>query len=279
MQFQTSHSLRCGGSLISLDTPLVMGILNITPDSFYDGGRFDRMESALQQAEKMILEGARILDLGAATSKPGSPLISADEESKRLLPVLKAVVEAFPEILISIDTYNSDTARAAIEKGAHIINDISAGNIDPDMMSTVGEMKVPYIMMHMQGTPETMQNNPQYGHVVEDVKLFFAQKVDEAYAAGITDIVLDPGFGFGKSLRDNFQMLAAFETFKTLNLPLLAGLSRKSMIYKTLDITPQDALNGTTALQSIALYKGAKILRVHDVQEAMECIKLMEALN
>ncbi|MGC6479837.1 MAG: dihydropteroate synthase [Flavobacteriaceae bacterium] len=279
MEFQTKASIRCGGKLIALDKPLAMGILNITPDSFYDGGHFNEEVKALSQTEKMLSAGAKIIDVGAASSKPGSALIDPEEECQRLLPILEKLLQRFPAALFSIDTYNSATAKAAIEMGAHIINDISAGNIDSEMMAVVGHYKVPYIMMHMQGTPLNMQVNPQYNNIVEEIKLYFQHKIEQAYAAGITDLILDPGFGFGKKLEDNYEILRYFETLQTLGLPLLAGLSRKSMIYKTLNITADQALNGTTALNSIALLKGAKILRVHDVEAAVECIQLHESLN
>lgn len=279
MEFQTKASIRCGGKLIALDKPMAMGILNITPDSFYDGGHFNEEEKALVQTEKMLSAGAKIIDIGAASSKPGSALIDPEEECQRLLPILEKLLQRFPAALFSIDTYNSATAKAAIEMGAHIINDISAGNIDSKMMAVVGHYKVPYIMMHMQGTPLNMQVNPQYNNIVEEIKLYFQHKIEQAYAAGITDLILDPGFGFGKKLEDNYEILRYFETLQTLGLPLLAGLSRKSMIYKTLNISADQALNGTTALNSIVLLKGAKILRVHDVEAAVECIQLHESLN
>ena len=279
MEFQTPHSIRCQDKLLSLERPLVMGILNITPDSFFDGGRFNSIETAINQAQKMLQEGAGIIDLGAASSKPGSGLISSNEECDRLLPVLKELILQFPQAIFSIDTYNSATASAALNAGAHIINDISAGTIDKEMLAVVGASKAPYIMMHMQGVPESMQDQPQYDFIVSEIKQYFALKIEEAYAAGITDIVLDPGFGFGKTVAHNFEILKYLEAFKTLNLPVLAGLSRKSMIYKTLQTTPENALNGTSVLHTIALSKGAQILRVHDVAPAVECIRLMEALN
>lgn len=279
MEFQTPHSIRCQEKLLSLDRPIVMGILNITPDSFFDGGRFNSIETAVNQTQKMLQEGAGIIDIGASSSKPGSGLIDPKEESDRLLPVLTELILQFPDAIFSIDTYNSVTASAALQAGAHIINDISAGTIDKDMLTVVGEFKAPYIMMHMKGVPENMQNQPQYDFIVQEIKKYFDLKIEEAYAAGITDIVLDPGFGFGKTVAHNFEILKYLEAFKTLNLPILAGLSRKSMIYKTLNTTPENALNGTTALNAIALSKGAQILRVHDVAPAIECIQLMEALN
>ena len=279
MEFQTPHSIRCQEKLLSLDRPVVMGILNITPDSFFDGGQFNSIEAAVNQTQKMLQEGAGIIDIGAASSKPGSGLIDPKEESDRLLPVLTELILQFPDAIFSIDTYNSVTASAALQAGAHIINDISAGTIDKDMLIVVGEFKAPYIMMHMQGAPENMQNQPQYDFIVQEIKKYFDLKIEEAYAAGITDIVLDPGFGFGKTVAHNFEILKYLEAFKTLNLPILVGLSRKSMIYKTLNTTPENALNGTTALNAIALSKGAHILRVHDVAPAIESIQLMEALN
>jgi len=279
MEFQTPHSIRCQDKLLSLERPLVMGILNITPDSFFDGGQFNSIETAINQAQKMLQEGAGIIDLGAASSKPGSGLISSNEECDRLLPVLKELILQFPQAIFSVDTYNSATASAALNAGAHIINDISAGTIDKEMLAVVGAFKAPYIMMHMQGVPESMQDQPQYDFIVSEIKQYFALKIEEAYAAGITDIVLDPGFGFGKTVAHNFEILKYLEAFKTLNLPILAGLSRKSMIYKTLQTTPENALNGTSVLHTIALSKGAQILRVHDVAPAVECIQLMEALN
>lgn len=272
-------NINCKGNLIDLTTPKIMGILNVTPNSFYDGGRYDKMNSALTQASKMLHEGACFIDVGGASSKPGVEEISETEELKRVIPVIEALHRNFPEAILSIDTYRSAVAKKAIEAGAHLVNDISAGNLDPAMLTTVGKLGVPYIAMHMQGTPQNMQDNPTYKDLLVAIRYFFSTKVKEARNAGITDIILDPGFGFGKSVEDNFTLLRHLNSLQLEGIPLLVGVSRKSMIYKTLDIDVAASLNGTTVLNTIALNQGAQLLRVHDVMEAKETIRLMEQLH
>ncbi len=256
-----------------------MGVLNLTPDSFYDGAKYKDKQSILQQTEKMLAEGATFIDIGAYSSRPGADDISIEEELKRITPVVSLLVDHFPGIILSIDTFRSMVAQQCIEHGAAMINDISAGVLDPQMMETVAEMKVPYIMMHMQGTPQTMKNLNTYNDLVEDICFYFSEKIATARALGIHDIVIDPGFGFAKNIDQNYQLLQKFSLFKTFEVPILAGLSRKSMIYKVLGKTPEEALNGTTALNMIALEKGANILRVHDVKEAVECVTLFKKLS
>lgn len=272
-------NINCKGNLIDLTTPKIMGILNVTPNSFYDGGRYDKMNSALTQASKMLQEGACFIDVGGASSKPGVDEISETEELKRVIPVIEALHRNFPEAILSIDTYRSAVAKKAIEAGAHLVNDISAGNLDPAMLTTVGKLGVPYIAMHMQGTPQNMQDNPTYKDLLVAIRYFFSTKVKEARNAGITDIILDPGFGFGKSVEDNFTLLRHLNSLQLEGIPLLVGVSRKSMIYKTLNIDVAASLNGTTVLNTIALNQGAHLLRVHDVKEAKETIRLMEQLH
>jgi dihydropteroate synthase len=272
-------TLNCNGQLIALDTPKVMGILNITPDSFYDGGRFKDEKSILTQVEKLLKEGASFIDIGAYSSRPGADFVSEEEELKRLIPVVTLVRNSFPECLISIDSFRSNVVRTAIEAGAALVNDISGGQLDPLMFETVGALQVPYVMMHMRGTPQNMQQMTDYADVSKAVFTYFSERIQLAKKHHIKDIILDLGFGFSKTKDQNFELLALLDYFTHLHLPILAGVSRKSMIYKTLNTTANKALNGTTALHMVALQKGAKILRVHDVKEAMECIKLNEALQ
>jgi dihydropteroate synthase len=271
-------NINCNGTLIDLSSPKIMGILNITPNSFFDGGKFNRLDAALAQTEKMLSEGATFIDVGGASSKPGVDEISVDEELLRVLPVIEKIAATFPEAIISIDTFRSNVAQKAVEAGAQIVNDISAGNMDNNMLKTVGALGVPYIAMHMQGTPKTMQNNPFYDDVLTAVRSFFSAKIVEAHAAGINDIILDPGFGFGKTAQHNFTLLNRLDSLLIEGVPMLVGVSRKSMIYKTLNIGADAALNGTTVLNTIALRQGAQLLRVHDVKEAHEAIRLVEAL-
>ena len=268
------NSINCKGKLLSLDEPVVMGIINATPDSFYEGHLKLNSEGILALAGKMIQDGAAILDIGGLSTRPGSTPVSVQEETDRVLPVIEAIRKVYPEIILSIDTYNSQVARAAVNAGASIINDISGGNLDKDMLNTVAGLQVPYICMHMQGTPATMQQVPVYGNVVKEVLDFFIEKIDACIKAGIKDVIIDPGFGFGKTIEHNFQLLKELAVLSITNKPILAGLSRKSTIYKTLGITAADALNGTTVLNTMALLNGASILRVHDVKEASEAIKL-----
>lgn len=269
-------TINCKGRLISLEKPLVMGILNVTPDSFFDGGRHATIGQALKHTEKMLEEGAMFIDVGGMSSRPGAPLLDVDVEMGRVVPVVEALGQNFPDAIISIDTFRSKVAIAAVEAGAHIVNDISAGRQDEFLFETVANLGVPYILMHMQGTPATMQASPQYGDVVADVLDFFIQRVGELKQLGVKDILLDPGFGFGKTVGHNYQLLNNLHVFNMLELPVLAGISRKSMICKVLGVKPENALNGTTALHVIALQQGAKILRVHDVKEAVETIQLWQ---
>ena len=272
-------NINCKGNLIDLTTPKIMGILNVTPNSFYDGGRYDSLDSALNQAKKMLEEGASFIDIGGASSKPGVEEVSETQELKRVIPIIEALHRNFPKAILSIDTYRSVVAKEAIEAGANVVNDISAGNLDPAMLTTVGKLGVPYIAMHMQGTPQNMQDNPTYEDLLVAIRYFFSTKVKEARNAGITDIILDPGFGFGKSIHDNFTLLRHLDSLRLEGVPLLVGVSRKSMIYKTLGIDAAASLNGTTVLNTMALNQGAQLLRVHDVKEAREAIRLMEQLH
>jgi len=255
-----------------------MGILNVTPDSFYDGGRYKDLDAILKQAEKMLQEGAKIIDVGGMSSRPRSLKVPINEELKRVVSSIKAIRERFPDTFISIDTVWAKVAQEAVGAGADIVNDISAGNIDEALIPTVGALGVPYILMHIQGTPQTMQNEPHYEDVATDILDFFIKKIAELHQNGIHDIVLDPGFGFGKTIKHNYTILKKMSIFQITDLPLLAGISRKSMIYKVLNTTPDKALNGTTALNMIALQNGANILRVHDVREAVEVIDLWKKL-
>jgi len=256
-----------------------MGILNLTPDSFYDGGKYKNKQDVLKQAEKMLDDGATFIDLGAYSSRPGADHISIDEELKRIVPIVELLTRNFPEILLSIDTFRSQVAENCIAAGASIINDISAGNLDNTMLKTIGTLQVPYIMMHMKGTPQTMKTLTQYEDLTHEINLYFAHKVAEARKEGINDIIIDPGFGFAKTTPQNFELLKHLDLLKTHKLPILAGVSRKSMIYKTLKTVPSEALNGTTTLNTIALLNGASILRVHDVKEAIEVITLINELK
>ncbi len=272
-------TLNCNGQLIDLSDPIIMGVLNVTPDSFFDGGKYEDAKALLQQVEKMITEGATIIDIGGMSSRPGAEIINVEEELNRVIPIIKKIKTHFPDTIISIDTVRSEVARQSVAVGASIINDISAGSIDNEMFKTVAELNVPYILMHMQGKPDNMQQSPDYQDVTKTVLDFFIKKVGALRALGVKDIILDPGFGFGKTIGHNYQLLQNFAIFKILDLSLLAGVSRKSMIYKVLNSTPQEALNGTTVLNTFALERGAKILRVHDVKEAKETITLWKQLN
>jgi len=251
-----------------------MGILNVTEDSFFDGGKYENEKQIIDRCKKMLEEGASIIDLGAQSSRPGATLIEAEQELIKLLPIIKLLKTETPEIIISIDTFWAKTAKECIQGGAHIINDISAGEMDNKMFDTIAKLQVPYIIMHMQGTPTNMQSNPTYKNVVTDIVAYFKDKIDTLTAKGVEQIIIDPGFGFGKTLAHNYQLLNALEQLQQFEIPVLIGTSRKSMIYKLLDTNPQQALNGTSVTHTIALQKGASILRVHDVKEAMECIKI-----
>jgi dihydropteroate synthase len=272
-------TLNCKGQLIDLKTPKIMGILNVTPDSFYDGGRFKNEEDVLIQVEKLLKEGATFIDIGAYSSRPGADFVSKEEELKRLIPIITSVVKNFPKSLISVDSFRSDVIKTAVEAGAAMVNDISGGQQDPLMFETVGALGVPYIMMHMRGTPKTMQQMTEYSDVIKEVYTYFSERIELARTHQIKDIILDLGFGFSKTLEQNFKLLGRLDYYKNLNLPILAGISRKSMVYKTLNTNANQALNGSTALHMVALQKCAKLLRVHDVKEAMECIQLHEALR
>ena len=264
------------GRLFDLSKPKVMGILNLTPDSFYDGGVHNEINKIEDHVNKMVNDGMDILDIGGYSSKPGAKNISVDEELSRVIPILKHIRKIFPELVISIDTFRSKIASASLNEGADIINDISAGTLDKNMMSVVAKNNCPYILMHMQGNPQNMQNDPSYENVTLEIIQYLAQRIKIAYDNNIVDIIVDPGFGFGKTLEHNFEILNNLEKFNVLDTPILAGFSRKSMIYKTLKTSSEKALNGTSSLNTIALTKGAKILRVHDVKEAKECIILHE---
>jgi len=271
-------TINCKGHLLDLSTPKVMGVLNLTPDSFYDGGKFKNDKEPLEQVGKDIQDGMDILDIGAYSSRPGADHISEEEELKRQSSVLQHITKEFPDLIISIDTFRSEVAKASIDQGAHIINDISAGNLDANMMDFIADSQVPYIMMHMRGTPQTMKSMTSYEHLVTDIISYFSKKVLEARAKGINDILIDPGFGFAKTIDQNFELLNHLKALKSLNLPILSGISRKSTIYKTLNIDAKEALNGTTALNMVALMNGSSILRVHDVLEAKQCITLYQKL-
>jgi dihydropteroate synthase len=266
--------INCKGRLLSSEKPVVMGILNVTPDSFYTKGRANSLQEHTDNAGKMLEDGAMILDIGGLSTRPGAAEISADEEFGRVAPVIENIKKQFPKAFISIDTYRKSVAEQSVAAGADIVNDISAGNMDAEMIQCVGKWNVPYIAMHMQGTPQTMQQQPSYENITMEVMDFFISKIKECEAAGIKDIILDPGFGFGKTVAHNYQLLKGFKNFQMLGHPLLAGLSRKSMIYKLLGNTAEDGLNGTSALNMLALQQQAAILRVHDVKEAMECIQI-----
>jgi len=272
-------TLNCNGKLIDISTPKVMGILNVTPDSFYDGGKFKNDTCFLSHAERLLNEGATFVDIGAYSSKPGADFVSETEELNRLIPVVRLVLDAFPETPISIDSFRSNVINESIQAGAAMVNDISGGQLDPLMFETVGKLGVPYILMHMRGTPQTMQQMTSYANVTKEVYTYFTERIELAKKHHIKDIIIDLGFGFSKTLEQNFKLLESLDFFKNLDLPILAGISRKSMIYKPLDTSAEHALNGTTALHMIALEKGAKLLRVHDVKEAIECVKLHRALK
>jgi dihydropteroate synthase len=273
------RTINCKGNLIDFSTPKVMGILNITPDSFFDGGKYHSFNAIISQVEKMLSEGATFIDVGAYSSRPGAKHISAQEELDRIVPVVHLLTQEFSNILISVDTFRSEVAKQCVEKGAAIINDISAGTMDKNMFNTVATMQVPYILMHMQGTPQTMQNNPTYKNVVIETLTFLSQKITSLKTLGVNDLIFDVGFGFGKTLQHNYELLKNLSLFQQLETINLVGLSRKSMLFKPLNIDSNKALNATTAANTIALLNGANILRVHDVKEAVETIKIVELFN
>lgn len=272
-------TINCLGKLIDVSQPKVMGVLNITPDSFYDGGHYKDEESILNQVHKMLQEGATFIDVGAYSSRPGAKHVAEEEELKRIIPVLKLLKQSFPEILISVDTFRSKVARKSIELGAALINDISGGNMDDQMFDTVAKLKVPYIAMHMLGTPQTMQHNPEYKDITHELIYFFSKKIDALHRLNLSDVIVDVGFGFGKTVAHNYELLKNLSLFKNLEKPILVGLSRKSMLYKPLQITAKEALNATTSANTIALLNGANILRVHDVKEAVEAIQIVDYLS
>lgn len=272
-------TINCKGQLIDLSVPKVMGILNLTPDSFYDGGRYKNDNDILSQTEKMLNQGATFIDLGAYSSRPNATHISETEELQRLIPIVELLIRNFPEILLSVDSFRSQVAIKGIEAGACMVNDISAGKLDEAMLPTIASLKVPYVMMHMKGTPQNMQSQTQYSNMINEILFYFSERIAKARALAIIDVIADPGFGFSKTIVQNFELLNNLERFKILELPLLVGLSRKSLIYKTLNTSTNEALNGTTVLNTIALQKGAHILRVHDVKEAVESITLLQQLN
>ena len=272
-------TINCKGNLVDLSSPKVMGILNITPDSFYDGGKYKNESEILNQVEKMLLDGATFIDVGAYSSRPGAQHISEEEELKRSLPVINLLLQHFPEIIISVDTFRSKVAKETINAGAALINDISGGKMDNNMFATVSKLQVPYILMHMLGTPKNMQQNPVYENVTKEIISFFAAQIYKLRQLKLNDVVIDVGFGFGKTIDHNFELLKNLALFKSLDAPILTGVSRKSMLYKTLDISAQEALNATTSANTIALLNGANILRVHDVKEAVEAVKIVSKIS
>lgn len=271
--------INCKGKLIDLSHPKVMGVLNLTPDSFYDGGKYKDLKQALAQVELMLAQGATFIDVGAYSSRPGADHISENEELSRLLPILEEIHKNFPSALISVDTFRASVAEKAVKCGACIINDISAGSLDETMWQTIADCQVPYIMMHMKGTPQTMKQHCEYFNLLQEVNFYFSEKIAKAKTFGINDCIIDPGFGFAKNLQQNYQLLAQLEQLQFHEVPILVGLSRKSMIYRLLDISADAALNGTTVLHTLALQKKANILRVHDVKEAVEVVELLAQLN
>ena len=280
MEISKPLYINANGSLLDLSKPCVMGILNVTPDSFYAGSRMQTETEIERRVKQIVEEGGQIIDIGAYSSRPNAENVSSQEEMERLRVGLKVLRNIYPDVIISVDTFRADVARMCVEEyGVAIINDIAAGEMDAEMFRTVADLNVPYIMMHMQGTPQNMQKEPQYDNLLKDIFLYFAQKVQQLRDLGMKDIILDPGFGFGKTLGHNYELMAQLEEFRIFELPYLVGVSRKSMIYKLLGGTPQNSLNGTTVLNTVALMKGAHILRVHDVREAVEAVKMVEKLK
>ncbi|SNR30936.1 dihydropteroate synthase [Maribacter sedimenticola] len=272
-------TINCKGNIISLEQPRIMGILNVTPDSFFDGGKYQDQHSILNQVEKMLTDGATFIDVGAYSTRPGAAEVDEVTEMQRIIPIIDLILHKFPDTLISVDTFRSTIAKTCIDHGAAMINDISAGMQDNNMMKTVARLNIPYIMMHMRGTPQNMQQQTDYRDLLKEMLVFFSERLGVAKSLGIKDVIIDPGFGFAKNRLQNFDLLKQMELLQMTDRPILAGISRKSMIYKTLQTQPDNALNGTTALHMVCLQKGANILRVHDVREAWECIKLYEQLN
>ncbi len=270
--------MNCNGKLITFDTPKVMGILNITPDSFYSKSRIEE-KNLLQTAEQMLIDGATFIDIGGYSSRPNAAEVTQTEEIQRVIPTIEKLVSYFPDIQISVDTFRSEVARLSLEAGAKIINDISASELDPQMWNIVKKYQVPYIVMHMRGTPQNMQQNTEYQDITKEILYYFSEKKDQARKYQLNDLIIDPGFGFSKTLSQNYELIQHLNLFKTLGCPILVGISRKSMIYKLLETSPEEALNGTTVLHTFALLNGADILRVHDVKQAMECIKIVKELQ
>lgn len=272
-------TINCKGTLIDLTSPKVMGILNITPDSFFDGGKYKNEKTILTQTEKMLNEGAAFIDVGAYSSRPGAENVLEEKEIQRIVPVIELLIKHFPEIIISVDSFRSNVINKAINAGAALVNDISGGNMDEEMFDVVAKLQVPYIMMHMQGVPQNMQTNPVYRDIVTEVTSFFAAQLLKLRQLKVNDVIIDVGFGFGKTGVHNFELLNKLSLFKNLELPILTGVSRKSMLYNLLDITPQKALNATTVANTVALLNGTNILRVHDVKEAVEAVKIVAQLR
>lgn len=272
-------TINCKGQLIDLSIPKVMGILNVTPNSFFDGGKYKNESEILSQVDKMLSEGATFIDIGAYSSKPNAEFVSEEEEINRIIPVIQLILKHFPDALLSIDTFRTKVADVCLANGAALINDISAGNLDDNMFEVIAKYNVPYIMMHMRGTPQTMQILTDYEDIVKEMMFYFSERIHKARSFGINDLVIDPGFGFAKTIAQNYEVLQKLELFQMLELPLLVGVSRKSMVYKSLGSTAAEALNGTTVLNTIALTKGTNILRVHDVKEAVECVTLFRKIN
>lgn len=272
-------TINCNGKLIDLSTPKVMGILNLTPDSFFDGGAYKSEKSIIEKVEKMLFDGATFIDVGAYSSRPNAVQISEEEELKRLIPTLKLLLKKFPELLISVDTFRSKVALASIENGVCMINDISAGEMDEKMFETVAQLQVPYVLMHMKGTPQNMHKNPTYENIISEIMYYFSEKINQLRTLGVNDLIIDVGFGFGKTLEHNYQLLQNLDYFKHLNVPILTGISRKSMLQKPLNISANEALNATTVANTITLLKGSSIIRVHDVKEAVEAVKITSLLN
>ena len=273
-------SINLNGRLIDFSKPVVMGILNVTPDSFFDGGKYKTEKKVVKRAEEILEQGGTIIDIGAVSTQPGSDGVSTKDEIDRIIPAVKAVRKAFPEAVISIDTYRSWVAMKVIEDcGPCIVNDVSGGNFDVHMFETIGKLGVPYILMHMQGTPVKMQDNPEYEDIIRDISMFFTDRVKKLNKAGVKDVIIDPGFGFGKTLEHNYELLNRLDSFKVFQLPVMVGVSRKSMIHKLLGQKPEDALNGTSVVNTLALMGGADLLRVHDVREAVEAVRIMEMVR
>ncbi|POY39362.1 dihydropteroate synthase [Solitalea longa] len=277
--FNNRTTLNCNGRLLNLSTPKVMGILNITPDSFFDGGKYTSVNDSLHRCEQLLTDGADIIDLGAYSSRPGAADVAEVEEIGRIVPVLQAILKQFPQAILSIDTFRSEVAKVAVNEGASIINDISGGELDSKMFETAAQLQVPYILMHMRGTPDTMQKLTDYDDLLSEMVRYFVEKVHRLRSLGLNDIVLDPGFGFAKTIEQNYKLLGHLSEFKIFDLPLLSGISRKSMIYKLLETDASQALNGTSVLNMVSLQNGANILRVHDVKEAVEVRKIFSMLN